>query len=175
MNYASNQEILRTFFGGETEARKILQIKGKIAEVCMGRRKQASGFGWEYANVKKCNRISEWDKWKVLEDFPSYKISRDGRIYSCFHKKILEIKPLAGYVKSSFTNKNGVMIRTSIHRLVALAYIPNPNNYPIVNHLDENGTNNRVENLEWTTSKGNSQHSIHKNINAHKRKGHKFK
>lgn len=44
-----------------------------------------------------------------------------------------------------------------IHRLVALTYLPNPNNYPIVRHLDNNKQNNHVSNLEWCTHKTNNQ------------------
>nr|DAO81460.1 MAG TPA: homing endonuclease [Caudoviricetes sp.] len=48
---------------------------------------------------------------------------------------------------------------TKVHRLVALAFVPNPNNYPEVNHKNENGLDNRAINLEWVTSKQNSRYS----------------
>lgn len=46
-----------------------------------------------------------------------------------------------------------------VHRLVAMAFIPNPNDYPQVNHIDENRLNNHVENLEWCAAKHNLEHS----------------
>lgn len=48
--------------------------------------------------------------------------------------------------------KNGSGKCLLVHRLVAMAFIPNPNNYPQINHIDENPKNNRVENLEWCTA-----------------------
>lgn len=48
-------------------------------------------------------------------------------------------------------SKDGKRKNWSVHRLVALAFIPNPNNYPVINHKDEDGSNNCVENLEWCT------------------------
>ncbi len=52
-----------------------------------------------------------------------------------------------------------------VHRLVAKAFIPNPNNYPCVNHKDENKSNNHADNLEWCTYKYNVQYSLKRRKN----------
>jgi hypothetical protein len=56
-------------------------------------------------------------------------------------------------------SKNGVTKRISIHRMVATVFIPNPDNKPCVNHIDNNGMNNNVNNLEWCTPKENMSHA----------------
>lgn len=55
--------------------------------------------------------------------------------------------------------RNGKQLRVYVHRLVAEAFIPNPNNYPCINHKDGNPRNNNVENIEWCTYKQNIQHA----------------
>lgn len=62
-----------------------------------------------------------------------------------------------GYVKVGLS-KDGHEIQMALHRLVALHFIPNPNNLPEVNHLDFNKLNNAYSNLEWTTGQGNMDH-----------------
>ena len=54
--------------------------------------------------------------------------------------------------------RNGVKSFVTIHRLVAIAFIPNPDNLPEVNHRDEDKTNNRVENLEWCSREYNASY-----------------
>lgn len=54
---------------------------------------------------------------------------------------------------------NGKLKRVSVHRLVATAFLPNPNNYPVVNHKDQDGGNNHVDNLEWCTYQYNATYA----------------
>lgn len=64
-----------------------------------------------------------------------------------------------GYLQISLFIKNKTLRRPiMLHRLLALNFIPNPNNYPMVNHIDGNKTNNNLANLEWCSAKQNSQH-----------------
>lgn len=74
-------------------------------------------------------------------------------------RKEVILKPIMnkGYLRVNLS-KNGVIKHFSIHRLVAEAFLPNPNNYPEVNHKDENKTNNTIDNLEWCDSKYNNNY-----------------
>ena len=76
-----------------------------------------------------------------------YAITDDGRVWSYKTNKFLTPWLNRGYLQVSLYN-NGIEKKFSIHRLVAEAYIPNPDNKPQVNHKDEDRTNNTVENLE---------------------------
>nr|UVX81760.1 MAG: zinc-binding loop region of homing endonuclease [Bacteriophage sp.] len=104
-----------------------------------------------------------------IPGYPGYHVTRDGKVYSCLIRGGSS-KRGPWKLKSSVITKTGheqVILRTpkgshskGIHKLVALAYIPNPNNYPIVRHLDDVGTNNHVSNLKWGTQKDNVRDSI---------------
>lgn len=93
--------------------------------------------------------------WKPIEGYNGrYEISSFGRIKSYAQDKINGKikngnKTFKGYLTIVLYNSNGEKETVPIHRLVAQAFIPNPNNYPQVNHIDENKENNHVENLEW--------------------------
>lgn len=88
--------------------------------------------------------------WKVIKDYPDYMVSNLGRVKSLWFgkEKILKGANIKGYLKITLC-KEGKQKQYLIHRLVATAFIPNPNNLPEINHIDEDKTNNRVENLEW--------------------------
>lgn len=93
--------------------------------------------------------------WKVIEGFHNYMVSNEGRIYSRKTNSIMKPTPdTKGYLRISFY-ENGKSRTFKVHRLVAQAFIPNPENLPQVNHKDENKSNNAVSNLEWCTNSYN--------------------
>ena len=70
--------------------------------------------------------------------------------------------------------KDGKMKRYLVHRLVAIAFIPNPNNLPVVNHKDECKSNNNVNNLEWCTYEYNNNYGTKKERLSESKKGKSF-
>lgn len=93
------------------------------------------------------------EEWREVPGYPNYVVSNTG-----------VVKKITGKVLRSGINdkgypyvylNNGGKVKEYIHRLVALAFIPNPENLPFVHHVDENPLNSRVDNLQWCTQKYN--------------------
>lgn len=94
--------------------------------------------------------------WKSVVGYEGlYEVSNLGRVKSFPRNGTIKdekiLKPFIDKLgrKNVFLSKNNKRKRFRIHRLVAEAFIPNPHNYPIINHKDENPSNNFVDNLEW--------------------------
>ena len=100
------------------------------------------------------------EQWKEIENYEDYVISDRGRVFSYYTKKFLKSgKDGHGYLLVGLW-KNGICKSHRIHRLVALAFIPNPKNKKTVNHIDGVKINNFGSNLEWNTQKENNQHAM---------------
>jgi len=102
-----------------------------------------------------------------------YAITESGEIWSCKHK-VRRFKGKAGHFIKPWLNHNGYMVVNlfisgvrkggRVHRLVAEAFIQNPDNKPQVNHIDGNKLNNNVANLEWCTNEENLRHGFEKGL-----------
>jgi hypothetical protein len=90
--------------------------------------------------------------------FENYLVDPYGRVYSLYKKKLLKPYPINGYWKVVLYNEDE-KVNKKIHRLVATAFIDNPDIKPQVNHKNGNKKDNRVANLEWVTIKENSHHA----------------
>ena len=119
-----------------------------------------------------------------------YKIGNKGTVIGVSRSKDERYKHKQWILKQ-YEDKNGYMYVTlqkskkrktiKVHRLVAEHFIPNPNNYPCVNHIDSNRKNNDVFNLEWVTQKQNMEHAVKNHrfdnmakLNSERMKGNKL-
>ena len=109
------------------------------------------------------------EDWKQIDD-TRYYVSNKGRVKNADKGTLLVPFLCKGYYYIHL----GRVRKERIHRLVAIAFIPNPNNLPEVNHKDENKLNNSVDNLEWCDGKYNMEYSFGKKVSQYDAKTFKF-
>lgn len=130
---------------------------------------------------EKINAISEeGELWKSCPEFESkYLISSHGRVMgigtynTCKKGELIKLHKKSGrngYMQARFYD-NGKVKTIEIHTLVAKAFIPNPDNLPMVNHIDEDKTNNHAENLEWCDNLYNIRYSNAKAVDVYTKEG----
>lgn len=111
--------------------------------------------------------------WKDIEGYEDlYEVSDEGRIRNKNTGRILKLDiNRYGYLQIKLY-KEGSRQWLSVHRLVAKAFIPNPNNYPEVDHIDKNRSNANVDNLRWVNHQENIDHSKSRAVNQYTLDGH---
>ena len=126
--------------------------------------------------------------WKPVKDYEElYQISNLGRIKSLpkFHRTSKNYSSIGYWTKEKILKtrinthgyematlcKNYKIFNASVHRLIAIAFIPNPENKPIINHKNGNKIDNRVENLEWVTYSENNNHAYETGLHDSKKNG----
>ena len=129
--------------------------------MCAGKRPAVTGYCWTViVFLDATTKPPDHSKWKHVHNYPEYKISKQGRIWSCARKmyKKLTIRP-DGYLSVGMSRNNRTLLYL-VHRLVAVAYLKKPVGCDKVNHKDGNKQHDVVTNLEWRTQSGNIRHAI---------------
>ena len=96
--------------------------------------------------------------WKNIKNFSNYEISTFGNLRNKITNKCLNPSNRSGYLSAYITNDDKNKKTMKIHRLVALTFLPNPENKYTVNHVDYNKSNNNIDNLEWATATEQNRH-----------------
>lgn len=99
------------------------------------------------------------ETYKTIKDYPNYEVSSGGRVRNTKTGRVLRPSLNTGGYQHVGLPTNGKPKSHYIHRLVASAFIPNPENKRTVNHIDGDKTNNRVDNLEWCDDGENQKHA----------------
>lgn len=117
------------------------------------------------------------EEWRDVPGYEGiYQVSNCGRVKSCTRtrkgkgnsivlvpEKYLKLRTDKDGYKEAALSLNGKIKYYRVHRLVAMAFIPNPLNLPVINHKDENPANNFAGNLEWCDNRYNTNYSLYKN------------
>lgn len=119
--------------------------------------------------------MSTTERWEIIPGFERYEASTFGRIRNIATGRILkQYKPKAEKYKVMARwhvclrmEGNKKPFHVYVHRLIGITFLPNPENLPCINHKDENGLNNHVDNLEWCTYAYNNRYGTVRDRNGH--------
>lgn len=187
--YSVNGEFMKEWESVSSAAQAFNTFKTNISACGNGRAKMAAGYIWLFElNPQKAKSISDSlpirnyhmdyaeGEWRDVVGYEGlYQVNCNGVVRSLdsrTNKSGVSIMKLTKNHNPTYKNpdnhylsvslyKNGKYTTTMLHRIVAMAFIPNPDNLPCVNHKDENPLNNHVDNLEWCTYEYNNKYGTH--------------
>jgi hypothetical protein len=105
------------------------------------------------------------EEWRQIADFPDYEVSNQGRVRRGDRILSQHNDGRRGYLQVGLMN--GTQSTKKVHRLVGLAFVPNPENKRVLDHIDRNKANNVVSNLRWRTDSENQINTDDKTENRH--------
>lgn len=146
-----------------------IKSNSNIINACKAHKKY-KGYYWKYLdNTENNETLNNGEIFKKIDkidekNYDNYEISNYGNVKNTKTNNIYSLSNNTLYYKVSLYTRDKKRITHKIHRLVALFFVDNPNNYDIVNHIDENKKNNHYTNLEWCDNKENVTHSCGKKV-----------
>ena len=164
--YTLDGKYVKTWPSAAQAAKELgLKNASNIHSCISGSRNKSGGYMWDYTPIRV--EILEGEEWKPVVGFEElYAVSNKGRVASIqYHGKpsfsIMSLSSMKGYPIVKIRNsKTGFAQSLHVHKLVAEAFIPNPNGKPCIDHIDTNTANNNVENLRWVTSLENQRNPL---------------
>ncbi len=148
-----------TLYDSITNAAKANNVaRESVRDALRGKSKTSAGYTWKYEDESHNPIIVDLSNYKKINGYDNYYISENGNIYNINNKQFLKFNYMDGYPKIMLF-KNAKFKNEYVHRLVAIHYVPNPENKPIVNHINGNIKYPHYYNLEWVSKKENMVHS----------------
>ena len=156
--YDQEGNLIKTFNSIKEASKETGIDDSSIGRACRINSK-SGGFIWKYANDEIYQKGEPPSNSRPIKNYPNYSVTKDGKVYSHTKGIYRKFDEVDGYERVQLTYKKKQQ-SFLVQRLVAEAFIPNPDNKPQVNHKNKNIKDNRVENLEWATGPENRIHAI---------------
>ena len=113
------------------------------------------GKSCDFNDEESCDFNDEEEEFKPVYGFDNYLVSNYGNIKNCKTNRILKLQNHPKGYKLIYLSKKGKVKNFRVHRLVGIAFLENPDNKEMIDHIDNNPANNNVKNLRWCSQKDN--------------------